>query len=333
MKRAAAFLVALLLAGPAAARCAGEDLTERLRAEDPAGFAAAEAAASAAPNAEGLLWRIEAPGAAPGAAPSALFGTLHVAEPLGRIEARALAEAKAARILLVELTEAEQAAMQAAMQAEPSLAFLPAPAPFADWLSPELAARAEARFAAVGLPRPVAELMRPWLLNTILALPPCAMASAAAGAPVLDARLMRAAEAAGAAVAGLETWREQFDALTGWSEEEQRAALRIALAAPEAPEDMLATQVALYEAGRPMLIWELGIARARAAAPDLVTDGIVATAWRLVAVERNRRMAERAAPELRKGGAMIAVGALHLPGAEGLVELLRAQGFTLTRVE
>ena len=44
-------------------------------------------------------------------------------------------------------------------------------------------------------------------------------------------------------------------------------------------------------------------------------------------------MAERASPELGKGNVFMAVGALHLPGEEGVVELLRSQGFKLTRVD
>ena len=39
------------------------------------------------------------------------------------------------------------------------------------------------------------------------------------------------------------------------------------------------------------------------------------------------------APELERGGVFAAFGALHLPGAEGVVELLRQKGFTVTRVE
>ena len=45
---------------------------------------------------------------------------------------------------------------------------------------------------------------------------------------------------------------------------------------------------------------------------------------------RNHRMAERAARLFAKGGAFIAVGALHLPGDEGLVELIRRQGYRVT---
>ncbi|MCW9088382.1 MAG: TraB/GumN family protein, partial [Gammaproteobacteria bacterium] len=49
--------------------------------------------------------------------------------------------------------------------------------------------------------------------------------------------------------------------------------------------------------------------------------------------ERNHRMAERALALLQQqGGVFIAVGAMHLPGEEGLVALLREQDMTLTPV-
>lgn len=49
-------------------------------------------------------------------------------------------------------------------------------------------------------------------------------------------------------------------------------------------------------------------------------------------VDRNIRMAERAAPLLKTGNAFIAVGALHLIGEQGLVELFRKEGYTVTRL-
>ena len=48
--------------------------------------------------------------------------------------------------------------------------------------------------------------------------------------------------------------------------------------------------------------------------------------------DRNHVMAERAAPILTKGNVFIAVGALHLPGEEGVVALLQKQGFKITPV-
>ena len=44
-------------------------------------------------------------------------------------------------------------------------------------------------------------------------------------------------------------------------------------------------------------------------------------------------MAEGSKPHLEKGNAFIAVGALHLPGEEGLIELIRKQGYTVTRID
>lgn len=40
-----------------------------------------------------------------------------------------------------------------------------------------------------------------------------------------------------------------------------------------------------------------------------------------------------AEPLLTQGGAFIAVGALHLPGKQGLVALLRQAGYAVTAVE
>lgn len=47
---------------------------------------------------------------------------------------------------------------------------------------------------------------------------------------------------------------------------------------------------------------------------------------------RNLRMIERMVPRLREGNAFIAVGALHLPGKQGLLQLLEQQGYRVTAV-
>jgi uncharacterized protein YbaP (TraB family) len=49
--------------------------------------------------------------------------------------------------------------------------------------------------------------------------------------------------------------------------------------------------------------------------------------------ERNIRMVSRMKPRLVEGGAFIAVGALHLPGQAGIIQLLRDQNYQLTPVK
>ncbi len=48
--------------------------------------------------------------------------------------------------------------------------------------------------------------------------------------------------------------------------------------------------------------------------------------------QRNVRMLARMLPHLNQGRIFIAVGALHLPGKQGLIKLLRQQQFTLTPI-
>ena len=45
---------------------------------------------------------------------------------------------------------------------------------------------------------------------------------------------------------------------------------------------------------------------------------------------RNRRMLESLLPHLQKNQVFIAVGALHLPGESGLIQLLRIRGYDMT---
>jgi uncharacterized protein YbaP (TraB family) len=48
---------------------------------------------------------------------------------------------------------------------------------------------------------------------------------------------------------------------------------------------------------------------------------------------RNRAWMDVLVPQLELGGVFAAFGALHLPGETGVIELLRARGFEVTRLD
>ena len=52
----------------------------------------------------------------------------------------------------------------------------------------------------------------------------------------------------------------------------------------------------------------------------------------ILVVKRNINMSERLSAILDHGNAFIAVGALHLPGPEGIIRLLENKGYKLTAV-
>jgi hypothetical protein len=62
--------------------------------------------------------------------------------------------------------------------------------------------------------------------------------------------------------------------------------------------------------------------------PDNSTD--YADFEQRIVIDRNKTMATRAKPILDGGSAFMAVGALHLPGNEGVIELLRKDGFNVS---
>ena len=49
-------------------------------------------------------------------------------------------------------------------------------------------------------------------------------------------------------------------------------------------------------------------------------------------VDRNKRMVKRLMPKMKKGKVFCAVGAVHLSGEYGMINLLRAQGFTVSQI-
>jgi uncharacterized protein YbaP (TraB family) len=144
---------------------------------------------------------------------------------------------------------------------------------------------------------------------------------------VLDHVLYQGAVAAGKKVHGLETVAEQMGLFDGLSRKDQITLLEDTLDNLDTVAQMLDELQAAYLDRDLKRLMELNEAAMRDSDPLLAE-----TFNRKVIVERNYRMAERMQPRLREGQQFIAVGALHLAGKEGLLNLLVERGYRLSRV-
>ena len=307
--------------GPTA--CTGRDLLSALERDDPARLAEIRAEAAGVANGRGLLWRIDRDGVAP----SWLFGTMHMADPrVVALGPRAREAFGAATTVVIETTEVlDPAKAMAAMLADPELTMFTDGTTLMSLVPDEERAAVEAALGARGIPPASVARMKPWMISAMVALPACELARKAAGAPVLDAVLATEGQAAGKALGGLETIADQLGAMASLPMEFHVRGLIDTLKLGDAVDDVIETMIALYLDGETAMFWPFF--RAALPAGESADAAGFSAFEETMVTARNRIMAERAMPFIDAGGAFIAVGALHLPGEEGLIELLRKKGY------
>jgi uncharacterized protein len=262
---------------------------------------------------KGLLWRLERPGAAA----SYLFGTIHSDDPV---------VAKLALPVQHAFDRSEAVILEVALDAQ-TVQSLSAAMLMTDGdtlesvLGADLYRRAVAAMQQQGIPETVVARMKPWAVAVTLMMPP------SDSGVVLDQLLYEDAIAAHKQVRGLETVAEQMALFDGLSQQDQITLLEDTLDyLPEIEHELAELLQAWRERdlGRLVSISETYLQRG---------DPRLATMFnQRVIVDRNHRMADRLLPHLRNGRCFIAVGALHLPGEQGLLNLLEQRGYKVTRL-
>jgi uncharacterized protein YbaP (TraB family) len=313
-------------AEPATA-CAGNDILLDMQKNDTMRYDAIVAEAKTIPNGKGTFWKIEKAGAEP----SWLLGTMHISDPrvLAMPEGAKAAFDKAATVIVEsdEITSQQQATVK--LLAEPGLTMFIDGKSITDMLSKDDIAKLEAGLKERGIPLNAVLKMKPWILSSFVALPACEFARKARGASFLDMKLANDALADGKRLVGLETLLEQMKALSDLPMSFHIQSLIDMLQLGDRMEDVMATMIDLYLKGEVGMI--MPMMKSIDANLGERQDGYDAFEQRIID-DRNHVMADGAAPHLEKGGVFMAVGALHLPGKVGVIELLRAKGFTLTAV-
>jgi uncharacterized protein YbaP (TraB family) len=281
---------------------------------------AAPAAARDLPYSQGRLWMIEVAGAAP----SYLVGTMHSADPAIATPWPALARVMdGVDSITVEVVLDDDAAIAMAQAM-----ILTDGRTLGDIAGPRRMARIEAVGAQYGIPPEVLQGFRPWAVTMIFSLPPSELRLQATGAPILDNILRQHAEERGIAVYGIESVAEQLALFADYSAADQLALLDLTLELQPQAETKYDEFRVAWLAGDLNELYDLAMDMPATDSPELVDEFM----GRLLQ-DRNHRMAERITGLLEQGNALIAVGALHLPGEEGVLALLEAQGHLVSPVE
>jgi uncharacterized protein YbaP (TraB family) len=326
-------LLALLGFSPVAwaesAGCGGKNLLEQLKTENREDYEKLIAEGEKIPNGKGVFWKIEKDGIEP----SYLLGTMHLSDPrildLPDSVYDAQYDAKVVIVEASEILDLKKAMGQLLMR--PELTMLPDGKRIEDFLTKDEAKTLADGLRARGMVFSAVNRMRPWMISTTLATPVCETARRAKGARFLDQQIALDAFDEDIPVEGLETLDEQLNAMNSISTENHVKSLLQAVALGDQIKDITETMVQLYEAGEMGLLWQLLFKR-YAVDPSAMASGM-SEFENAMLTKRNHVMAERSTRFLSAGNAFVAVGALHLQGEEGLVELFRKQGYTVTRAE
>lgn len=280
-------------------------------------MALAGTAAAADPvNSDSLLWRVET---SSNAAPSYVFGTMHSdRSEVVDLPPKVASAFDGAQRYAFELD------FGGGMQRKVAQQMLSASGtPLQDQLSDETWDQLTTLAKERGLPPQALNRFEPWAVAMTFAMPQIRSQQA------LDWVLHRRAEDKGVPVTGLETVEEQLGIFQDIARDKQlslletvldmRAQGRIGSIHEDSVEawlnEDLARLVALAE-NNPMM-------------PDPKSQ---AALKRRLITERNRRMTERMRPLIDQGGAFVAIGALHLPGDEGIVQQLKEADYEVTAV-
>jgi len=274
-----------------------------------------------------FLWRIKA---AEDDRPSYLFGTIHLSRPsVTRLPARVLAAIHASDAVFTEIPMDPPTLVRMT----PAL-FLADGRTLDEVLPADLLREAKAAVAEIDPELPFSPFSRMQVWAFAAGLAGLEDQIRYPGALAQDMVIFQRSALDGKEVGGIETPEEQLAIFSDLSLDEQIEMLRDGLkqmreirATGQSPSEVL---VDLYLTGD---LDALGVELNKWLDPD--GSELSAKLVERLLTRRNRLMTERIAAKLRTEAGrafFFAVGAAHLHGPNGLVELLRAEGLEVTRV-
>jgi uncharacterized protein YbaP (TraB family) len=304
-------------AAPAASTVAGmRGVLFRVLPAEPASLPAetAQAAGASAPNAEDPASAVVPPAGALPPRASYLLATIHFGTP----EEQGIDYAQLERTLAEVDTFVNEANLDEAWKPEyDGYRWLLAENTLSNMVGKDAFAKARALLPNVRAQD--LERMKPWSVLALLEA-----RGESAGEATMDARLQRMAAAAGKRVLHLETLQEQLQALDCVPAEEHAPVLDERLRASWILRIESAQAMAWYRA-RNLEAWLADIDRMEGLSDE--ARAIEQRARRCLLEDRNARWIGQLETLFQDGPCLVAVGAVHLVGPDGLLAALRRDGY------
>jgi len=285
----------------------------------PATPARAAAAAPAAPPVP-LLWKVTGKGDAR----VYLLGSFHLLRPgdypLAAETNRAF---EASKRLVFELSAEDMNSPDLAGRMVKA-AMRPAGGSLRDEVDAATWSRLQAWSADNGLPLAQLQGMKAWFVGLTISI--AQMQKLGLDPQLgLDRHFMQRASAAGKPISGLEDIDTQIGLLAGMSATEQQQMLAEALDQADKGDSEVRALHDAWRRGDDRMLWNTMAAEMKTAYPQL---------YGRINTERNDAWMPQLESRLQagQGGTMVVVGALHLLGADGVVEKLRAKGYKVERL-
>lgn len=319
--------MAFLLPWAAQAQCVAENLIAGLTDAQRAELARR---IDAVPFPEGNIWQATR-------ADQTLYviGTMHMGDArfaplLARIEPLV----QSADRVYLEASRDDMTLLQDRMTRDPSLLFIQSGPTLIEQMQEDSWADLSARLAERGIPGFLAAKMQPWYAMMMMSIPTCALQGMSETDGV-DFRIMAMADSAGVPMFSLEDPLEALQMLAGDDPEAQLQSLNATLAMTKDETASFVTMLDAYVGERHREIWESGwyLTELDGSMPPDELAGMKAEMEQALMIDRNIAWNQKLRAEARPGITIIAVGAAHLAGEHGVLNLLVGEGYALTRVE
>ncbi len=266
-------------------------------------------AAQAFLDASPFFWKVEKEGGV-----SYLMGTIHSSHPDVRNIPDPVMEALTqSRVFLPELDLSYEN-----MGRMTAAAFNFGGEPWEEKIPERLHSRLRSAAERIGLPEFMLRNLAFEMIPIFFALPPDEDFF-----QVMDVRLYREAREREIDIVALETIDEQLAVFRNLENATIIELIEEALDEVEQGYPQYRRLIEAYASGRESVILEI-IGELKEKGTETYVEALLD--------QRNQTMTERALPLLEEGGAFVAVGLAHLLGPGGMIEMIQAQGYTITRL-